>query len=117
MNEYFADLHIHIGRTEKGEPVKISGSRDLTFYNIARESSERKGIEMIGIIDCQSPAVQDEIVAYLDKGEMAELEGGGIRYHRTTVLLGSRVWARPICSSSCPRWRQCKILPPGCPGI
>jgi uncharacterized protein (TIGR00375 family) len=91
MNEYFADLHIHIGRTEKGEPVKISGSRDLTFYNIARESSERKGIEMIGIIDCQSPAVQDEIVAYLDKGEMAELEGGGIRYHRTTVLLGSEI--------------------------
>ncbi|PYI55025.1 endonuclease Q family protein [Paenibacillus flagellatus] len=91
MNDYFVDLHIHIGRTEKGAPVKISGSRDLTFFNIAKEASERKGIEVIGIIDSHSPAVQDEIDAYLDKGEMEELEGGGIRYHRTTVLLGSEI--------------------------
>ena len=90
-NEYFVDLHVHIGRTEKGEPVKISGSRDLTFYNIAREASERKGIEVIGIIDCHSPAVLDEIESYLDAGEMDEQEGGGIRYHRTTVILGSEI--------------------------
>ena len=31
----YADLHIHIGRTSRGEAVKISGSRDLTFENIA----------------------------------------------------------------------------------
>lgn len=91
MNSYFVDLHIHIGRTEKGAPVKISGSRDLTFYNIAKEASERKGIEVIGIIDCHSPAVQDEIMRYLDNGEMTELEGGGIGYNRTTVILGSEI--------------------------
>ena len=91
LKDYFVDLHIHIGRTEKGEPVKISGSKDLTFYNIAKEASERKGIEVVGIIDCQSPAVQEEIDAYLDKGEMEELPGGGIRYARTTVLLGSEI--------------------------
>ncbi|RKN84664.1 endonuclease Q family protein [Paenibacillus ginsengarvi] len=94
MNQHFVDLHIHIGRTEKGEPVKISGSRDLTFYNIAKEASERKGIEVIGIIDCQSPAVQEEIMRYLDKGEMVEQEGGGIRYNRTTVMLGSEIEVR-----------------------
>lgn len=94
MNSYFADLHIHIGRTEQGEPVKISGSRDLTFYNIAREASERKGIEIVGIIDCQSPAVQEEIMRYLHNGEMEELEGGGVRYGRTTVLLGSEIEVR-----------------------
>ncbi|MFK7697146.1 endonuclease Q family protein [Paenibacillus sp. HJGM_3] len=88
---YFADLHIHIGRTESGQPVKISGSKDLTFYNIAREASERKGIEIVGIIDCQSPAVQQEIEDYLDKGEMEERPGGGIRYRETTVLLGSEI--------------------------
>ncbi len=91
MNAYYADLHIHIGRTEKGSPVKISGSRDLTFFNIAREASERKGIELIGIIDCHSPSVQEEIMAYLDKGEMTEQEGGGIRYRQTAIILGSEI--------------------------
>jgi PHP family Zn ribbon phosphoesterase len=65
MNPYYVDLHIHIGRTESGLPVKITGSRDLTFFNIAYESSVRKGIDMIGIIDCHAPSVQEEIMAYL----------------------------------------------------
>jgi uncharacterized protein (TIGR00375 family) len=94
MDSYFVDLHIHIGRTEKGSPVKISAANDLTFYNIAKEASERKGIEMVGIIDCHSPTVQEEIMAYLDQGDMAELEGGGIRYHQTTVLLGCEIEVR-----------------------
>ncbi|MCI3920213.1 endonuclease Q family protein [Paenibacillus sp. TRM 82003] len=91
VSDYYADLHIHIGRTEAGAPVKISASRDLTFYNIAREASERKGIDIVGVIDCQSPAVQAEIAAYLETGEMEELAGGGIRYRNTTVLLGSEL--------------------------
>lgn len=94
MNSYYVDLHIHIGRTEKGSPVKITGSRDLTFYNIAKEASERKGIEVVGIIDCHSPTVQEEIMYYLDKGDMEEIEGGGIRYHQSTVLLGSEIEVR-----------------------
>lgn len=94
MNSFYADLHIHIGRTEAGAPVKITGSRDLTFYNIAREASSRKGIEVTGIIDCQSPAVQGEIERYLDAGDMSELAGGGIRYGQTTVLLGSELEIR-----------------------
>lgn len=94
MKSYYADLHIHIGRTEKGSPVKISGSKNLTFFNIAREASERKGIDIIGIIDCHSPTVQDEIMNYLDRGEMVEAEGGGIRYHQSTVILGSEIEVR-----------------------
>ena len=94
MKSFYADLHIHIGRTEKGSPVKISGSKDLTFFNIAHEASERKGIDMVGIIDCHSPTVQDEIMHYLDLGEMHELPGGGIRYHNTTIILGSEIEVR-----------------------
>jgi len=94
MNHYVVDLHIHIGRTEQGQPVKISASRDLTFYNIAKEASERKGIDVVGIIDCQSPAVQKEIDHYLDRGEMKELQGGGIQFGQTTVLLGSEIEVR-----------------------
>ncbi len=91
LRTVYADLHIHIGRTEAGAPVKITGSRDLTFFNIAREASVRKGIDVTGIIDCQSPAVQEEIERYLEAGEMEELPGGGIRYGNTTVLLGSEL--------------------------
>jgi uncharacterized protein (TIGR00375 family) len=91
MNPYYVDLHIHIGRTESGLPVKITGSRDLTFYNIARESAMRKGIDMIGIIDCHAPSVQEEIMAYLHRGEMEELAGGGIRYKQSTIILGSEI--------------------------
>lgn len=94
LNAYYADLHIHIGRTEAGQAVKISAANNLTFYNIAREASERKGMDIIGIIDGHSPGVQEEILHYLDKGEMEELQEGGIRYHRTTILLGCELEVR-----------------------
>lgn len=94
LRDLYVDLHIHIGRTESGRPVKITGARNLTFYNIAREASERKGIEVVGIIDCHSPCVQEEIISYLHSGEMEELEGGGIRYGDTTIILGSELEVR-----------------------
>jgi PHP family Zn ribbon phosphoesterase len=77
LKDYYVDLHIHIGRTEKGQAVKISAANNLTFFNIAHEAANRKGMEMISIIDTHSPSVQEEIMMYLDKGDMAELEGGG----------------------------------------
>ncbi|NRF89626.1 TIGR00375 family protein [Paenibacillus frigoriresistens] len=94
MKSYYVDLHIHIGRTEKGQAVKISAANDLTFFNIAKEATVRKGMEIIGIIDCHSPSVQDDIMTYLDRGEMVELEGGGIRYQDTTIMLGCEIEVR-----------------------
>jgi uncharacterized protein (TIGR00375 family) len=94
MKAFYADLHIHIGWTEDGRPVKISGSKNLTFRNIAHEAAIRKGIELIGIIDCHSPAVQSEISRYIADGEMEEGTGGGIRYRDTTILLGSEIEVR-----------------------
>ncbi|MEF2964426.1 endonuclease Q family protein [Paenibacillus sp. M1] len=94
LTSVFADLHIHIGRTGKGAPVKISGSRDLTFANIAKEAAERKGIHLIGIIDCHAPGVQEDIIASLDQGEMRELAEGGIAYKETTILLGTELEIR-----------------------
>ncbi|MCJ7752007.1 MAG: endonuclease Q family protein, partial [Armatimonadetes bacterium] len=44
MRKLYADLHIHIGRTSAGRPVKITAARDLTFENIAKECATRKGI-------------------------------------------------------------------------
>lgn len=90
----YADLHIHIGRTSRGEAVKISGSRDLTFENIAREASERKGIHLLGVIDCHSPVVQMDIEQLLENGTMSELKDGGIAYQDTTILLGTEIELR-----------------------
>ncbi|OCT12459.1 hypothetical protein A8709_32040 [Paenibacillus pectinilyticus] len=94
LKDYYVDLHIHIGRTEKGQAVKISAANNLTFFNIAHEAANRKGMEMISIIDTHSPSVQDEIMTYLDRGDMVELDGGGIRYGDTSIILGSEIEVR-----------------------
>ena len=44
MYEIFADLHVHIGRSEKGKPIKITAAKSLNFANIAKECADRKGI-------------------------------------------------------------------------
>ncbi len=91
LSTVYADLHLHIGSTEAGEPVKISASRNLTFRNLAHEASARKGIRLLGVIDAHSPGVQADIAGLLERGEMEEAPGGGIRYRDTTVLLGSEI--------------------------
>ncbi len=89
MQKLYADLHIHIGRTSAGRPVKITAARDLTFENIAKECATRKGIDIAGVVDCGSPAVMQDIDALVESGEMVELPGGGLRYREaTTVILG-----------------------------
>lgn len=91
MKDIYADLHIHIGRTESGRPVKITGSKTLTFQNILHYASKQKGLQMIGIIDCHSPEVLIEIESLLQKGIVKELEDGGLRFEQTTVILGSEI--------------------------
>ncbi|PZD93458.1 TIGR00375 family protein [Paenibacillus sambharensis] len=91
LQTVYADMHIHIGSTDQGEPVKISASRGLTFRNIAHEAAVRKGIRLLGVIDAHSPGVQRDIAGLLEAGEMSEVEGGGIGYRDTTLLLGSEI--------------------------
>ena len=92
MYEIFADLHIHIGRSENGKPINITGARSLNFANIAKECCERKGIQVAGIIDCASPYVIEDIENFLKTGEAYELKDGGIIYkNKVCILLGSEV--------------------------
>ena len=92
MYEVFADLHVHIGRTESGKPVKITAARSLNFANIAKECADRKGISIVGIIDCGSPYVIEDIENFLKTGDAYELEDGGIIYKdKVCILLGSEV--------------------------
>ncbi|QDK69491.1 TIGR00375 family protein [Bacillus halotolerans] len=91
MKKIYADLHIHIGRTYTGRAVKITGAKTLTLDRILVEASEYKGIELLGIIDCHSPEVIIELEEGIASGRYHELEGGGIRYRSTTLLLGSEL--------------------------
>ena len=92
MYEVFADLHVHIGRTENGKPIKITAARSLNFANIAKECAERKGINIVGIIDCASPYVIEDIENFLKTGDAYELKDGGIIYKdKVCILLGSEV--------------------------
>ena len=92
MYEIFADLHVHIGRSENGKPIKITAARSLNFANIAKECADRKGINVVGIIDCASPYVIEDIENFLKTGDAYELEDGGIIYQdKVCILLGSEV--------------------------
>ena len=92
MYEVFADLHVHIGRSESNKPIKITAARSLNFANIAKECRERKGIDIVGIIDCASPYVIEDIENFLKTGEAYEIKDGGIIYKdKVCIILGSEV--------------------------
>ena len=99
MNEIFVDLHVHIGRSENGKPIKITAARSLNFANIAKECADRKGINVVGIIDCASPYVIEDIEKFLTTGEAYEIEDGGIIYKdKVCIILGSEIETSEINS-------------------
>ncbi len=92
MKEFFADLHVHIGRSEENKPIKITAAKSLNFANIAKECADRKGIHMVGIIDCASPYVIQDIENFLKQGQAYEMEQGGIIYKdKVCIILGSEI--------------------------
>ena len=92
MYEVFADLHVHIGRSENGKPIKITAAKSLNFANIAKECADKKGINVVGIIDCASPYVIEDIENFLKNGEAFEIPDGGIIYqNKVCIILGSEI--------------------------
>ncbi len=95
MQDYVCDLHIHIGASSDGKPVKITASRELTFEHIAIECARRKGVQVAGVIDCGSPRVMEDIYTLMSEGEMVELDGGGFRFRdELTIIPGSEIETR-----------------------
>ncbi len=87
MNDYYADFHVHIGRASNGRWIKVSSAADLTVENIAREAAGRKGLDLVGLVDCQTgPALRD-LRALAADGRLVPLKDGGLRYDgRLTIL-------------------------------
>ncbi|MDI3280992.1 MAG: endonuclease Q family protein [Bacillota bacterium] len=87
MREYYADLHVHVGRTEKGQPVKVAAAAGLTVRAVVAECLERKGIDLVGLVDCASPGVLEDLEDLVREGRAAPLPGGGLRVEgRLTIL-------------------------------
>lgn len=92
MQNYFVDLHVHIGRAGNGTPVKITAAKSLTVANILEECRTRKGIDMVGIVDASSPGVQDDLERLIDAGVLNPMEGGGQRFKDSvTLILGGEI--------------------------
>ncbi|HWI55385.1 MAG TPA: TIGR00375 family protein, partial [Desulfobacteria bacterium] len=92
MKQFFADLHVHIGRAGNGLPVKITAARSLTVANILEECIVRKGIEVVGIVDASSPHVQSDLDRLIESGFLRQIEDGGLIYKDlVTLILGGEV--------------------------
>lgn len=92
LAEYYGDLHIHIGRTEGGSPVKVTASRTQTLRGVFEEAISRKGLDIVGIVDAACPRIYQELDKMVKNGEARELPGGGLRYKELlTVIPGAEV--------------------------
>jgi len=92
LPKYFVDLHIHIGATLENRPVKITASRKLNLLNIIKECVHRKGIDIVGIVDCASPGVLNDIDTLIKEETLYELKDGGLSYRdQLTIIPGVEV--------------------------
>lgn len=96
LKTIYVDLHIHIGRTASGRPVKITGSRNLKLETILEEAAFRKGLDLIGVIDCHVPEVLQELKALIDQGRVVELQEGGLRFDQVTLIPGSEIEIKDV---------------------
>ncbi|MBO8159173.1 endonuclease Q family protein [Thermosyntropha sp.] len=86
MRQFFGDLHIHIGKAG-GKPVKITASRQLDLRRILFIDAERKGLDIIGIVDAGSPLVTAEIEEMIKDGELIPHSKGGFIASNGVMLI------------------------------
>ncbi|HEY8347819.1 MAG TPA: endonuclease Q family protein [Symbiobacteriaceae bacterium] len=96
LKPYYADLHVHLGWAgEPGRCVKIAAARNLTLANILKECRERKGIQIIGVIDAATEGALADLQRLMARGVVAEQPGGGLAYlgegEPVTLIPGAEV--------------------------
>src|SRR5699024_2829227 len=91
LNDYFVDLHIHVGRDIANKPVKIAASKNLTLTNMLKEASRRKGIDMIGVNDCHARNAEKETQSLINIGAAIGLKDGGIVFEQVAFIPGAEI--------------------------
>lgn len=95
LNHFFTDLHIHVGISHSGKWIKIPTSKHLTVGGILEEAAQRKGMNIIGIIDALSPLVLADLQALIEQDLLTPVSGGGYLYqHDLLVVLGAEIETR-----------------------
>jgi len=87
LKEYFADLHVHVGRSSDGRPVKIAASSAMTLQGVLEECRSRKGIDLVAVVDAASLGVQADIESLIGTGDLTPQPNGGLRYGDGPVLI------------------------------
>lgn len=88
MRNIYCDLHIHIG-SAGSKPVKITASRQLTLESILFHDAIKKGLDVVGVVDCASPLVINELEAMLDDGRISEHPHGGFKAKNGVMLIAA----------------------------
>ena len=91
MIKVFADLHVHIGRSLDGKPVKITAAKTMTLPEVIKTACDIKGLSMIGVIDAGSKGVRRDFQTLIKENNLGPLEGGGYRAGDLTVIPGTEI--------------------------
>lgn len=85
VRKVYADFHIHVGQSD-GRPVKMAASKSLTVDSCIRHAKERKGLDIITIIDgvCDGPLAQ--LREKERQGALRVLPGGGLECENGLVV-------------------------------
>lgn len=57
--------------------MKVAAARELTLATVLRTARERKGLDMVAVVDCACPGVREELGQLERKGELIPVRGGG----------------------------------------
>ena len=82
----YGDLHVHLGRTFLGKPVKITASPQLTLDNIPVVARFQKGLNLIGLVDAACSGVLEDLKTLITNRELVLLPGGGYSWQGLTVF-------------------------------
>jgi uncharacterized protein (TIGR00375 family) len=92
LKSFFVDLHIHLGITSTGKPVKITASKSLTLENVLNTSADVKGLNLIGVIDCHVPEIIQQLKQLVLQGDIIENDEGGLCYKgKISLILGTEI--------------------------
>ncbi len=86
MQLYYADLHVHIGRAQ-GRKIKVTASDKMNLAYILKQGVLEKGLQMVGIVDCGSPMVLQDIEELIEEGELRPTRNGDLISRRGVMLL------------------------------
>lgn len=80
LQNFYADLHVHLGRSPWGGPVKITAANNMTVAAVLSESRFRKGIHLLGLVDAQTRGGLAAVEQLLAQQVLTQLPGGGFAH-------------------------------------